>query len=164
MYSLKDFLTKKVMYSDGKKVGTVTDLAVNFSKKKVRGFSVNGINIFGRKNKIVYIEDTIYFDESLIVKKVTESKDLNFSAIKGMEVLDLQGNIIGIVEDILFDGDFSMKGMIISPGILRKITVGKGVLLINDIIVGDNSVLYYGKNNIRFRILRHSISGANYYE
>ena len=35
------------------------------------------------KNKIVYIEDTIYFDESLIVKKVTESKDLTFSAIKG---------------------------------------------------------------------------------
>lgn len=164
MYRLRDFLAKKVMYANGKKVGTVTDLAVNFSEKKVQGFTIKGINIFGKKNKIVLREDTIYFDDSLIVEKVTDITHLTFSSIKGMEVIDIQGNIIGIVEDILFDGDFSIKGMIISPGILRKITVGKGVLLINDIIIGDCNVLYYGKNNIRFSILRHSISGVHYYE
>ena len=113
---------------------------------------------------MVLIEDFIYFDECLIVKKVTDTRYLAFSSIKGMEVIDIQGNIIGIVEDILFDDKFSIKGLIISPGILRKISVGKGVLLINDIIIGDNNVLYYGKNNIKFSILRHSISGVHYYE
>ncbi|SCN22146.1 PRC-barrel domain protein [Clostridium sp. N3C] len=164
MYRLKDFLSKKVMYSNGKKVGTVTDLAVNFSERKIKGFAIRSTNIFGKKSKIALIEDVIYFDDDLIVDKVRDIRYLTFSSVKGMEVIDLQGNIIGIVEDLLFDGDFNMKGMIISPGILRKIKVGKGVLLINDIIIGDGNVLYYGKNNIRFSILRHSISGGHYYE
>lgn len=164
MFRLKNFLAKKVVYANGKKIGTVIDIAINFSEKKVIGFAIKGINLFGKKNKLVLIEDFIYFDECLIVKKVTDTRYLAFSSIKGMEVIDIQGNIIGIVEDILFDDKFSIKGLIISPGILRKISVGKGVLLINDIIIGDNNVLYYGKNDIKFSILRHSISGVHYYE
>lgn len=164
MYRLKDFLGKKILYVSGKKIGTVTDLAVSFSEKKVKGFAIKGINIFGNKSKVVLVEDSIYIDDILIVSKLTDAKHLTFSSVKGMEVMDIQGNIIGIVEDIIFDREFYMKGIIVSPGLLRKIKVGKGVLLISDLIVGDCNVLYYGKNNIRFSILRHSISGVHYYE
>jgi uncharacterized protein YrrD len=164
LYRLKDFLTKKVLYSDGRKVGIVSDLVVNFSNKKIQGFSVSGGNILRKKNKVVYIEDVVCHNRSLIIRRITENKHLTFSAVKGMEVTDIYGNIIGIAEDILFDNKFNLKGVIISPGIIRKIIVGKGILLINEMIFGDKNILYFGKRTFRFTSLRHDINGADYYE
>jgi uncharacterized protein YrrD len=164
MYRLKNFLTKKVLYSNGKKVGNVADVIVNFNEKKVLGFSVVGGSIFHRKNKVVYIEDIIYYDRSLIIRRITEKRHLTFSAVKGMEVVDIYGNIIGIAEDILFDNKFNIKGIIISPGIMRKIMVGKRILLIRELIFGDKNILHFGKEKFRFFSIRHSINGVDYYE
>ena len=49
MFRLKNFLAKKVVYANGKKIGTVIDIAINFSEKKVIGFAIKGINLFGKK-------------------------------------------------------------------------------------------------------------------
>ncbi|WP_163215874.1 PRC-barrel domain-containing protein [Clostridium thermarum] len=164
LYRLKDFLTKNVLYSDGKKAGIVSDVIVNFNEKKVQGFSVSGGSILRRKNKVVYIENIIYYDCSIIIGKMSEKKLLTFSAVKGMEVTDIKGNIIGIAEDILFDNKFKLRGIIISPGMIRKLVIGKGILLINELIFGDKNILYFGKGNFRYTSLRHEISGADYYE
>ena len=164
MYRVKSFLTKKVLYSNGKKIGNIADVVVNFNQKRVEGFSITGGSIFRRKNKIVYIEDIIYYDRSIIAQKVMEKGLLTFSKVKGMEVVDIYGNIIGIAEDILFDSKFNIKGFVISPGLIRKIMVGKRILLMNELIFGDYDILYYGKNKFRFFSLRHSINGIDYYE
>lgn len=164
LYRLKDFLTKNVLYSDGKKAGVVSDVIVNFNEKKVLGFSVSGGSLLRRKSKVAYTENIIYLDCSIIISKMSEKKHLTFSEVKGMEVTDVYGNIIGIAEDILFDNKFKLRGIIISPGVIRKLIVGKGILLINELIFGDKNILYFGKGNFRFTSLRHEISGADFYE
>lgn len=164
MYRLKNFLTKNVLYSNGKKVGSISDVAVDFNYKKVEGFSITGGSIFHRKNKFVYIKDIIYYDNAVIIERITDKQHLTFSKVKGMEVIDIYGNIVGIAEDILFDHKFNLKGVIISPGMIRKLIVGKRILLINELIFGDKNIMYTGRDKFRFFSLRHDINGMDYYE
>lgn len=162
MYRLKNFLTMKVLYSSGKKAGSIKDIVLNFKDKSVEGFSVLNGAILGRKNKVARTRNIIYFNEAMIIERLDEiNGQFTFSNIKGMEVVDICGNIIGVVEDIVFDEKFYIRGILICPGLIKKITYGKRVLLVDEVIIGDKDIIYYGKGKFKLISVRHGIDGAD---
>jgi uncharacterized protein YrrD len=64
-----------------------------------------------------------------------------------MEVQDVKGNIIGIFEDVIFSFDYCIKGLIVSSGFINKLFKGKKIVLIREVLVGDDSIIYLGKND-----------------
>lgn len=96
----------------------------------------------------------------MVVSKLNEAKSLTFNEIKSMEVIDICGNIIGVVEDFIFDDQFKIKGIMICPGILKKFYEGKRILLTDEVIFGEKQVLFHGRNKLSLMTLRHSINGV----
>jgi Uncharacterized protein conserved in bacteria len=146
----------------GKKAGSIKDIVLDFRDKSVDGFSILNGAIFSRKNKIVWKKNIVYFDEAMVVEKLAENdSQFTFSVIKGMEVIDICGNIIGVVEDLIFDERFCIRGILICPGIVRKIIDGKRVLLVDEVMIGDKEILYYGKGKFKLISVRHGIDGED---
>ncbi|MDP4090339.1 MAG: hypothetical protein Q8930_13840 [Bacillota bacterium] len=160
MYRCKNFLAMKVLGSGGRNLGAIADIIPNFREGIIEGFSINGSALFNRKRKVVHTKDIIYYGDNMIVSSLVEEKGLTFDNIKDMEVVDICGNIIGIVEDIVFDNKFSIKGIIICPGVVKKLYEGKRILLIDEVIFGEDNVLFHGKTKFNFISLRHSINGV----
>lgn len=125
----------------GKKLGFIKDIDINFNEGCVVGFILSSYNIFKKEVKVL-IEDIIIFNEIMIVTKISRKKTLALNSIKGMDIIDKNNNILGMVEEIIFDGlDFKIQGLIISSGILKDFISGKRVLLLKNLILGDNSIL-----------------------
>jgi uncharacterized protein YrrD len=79
-----------------------------------------------------------------------------------MEVISNEGNILGVVEDVLINLlNYSIKGMIVASGIFDKIYKGKRVLLINNSILGEKEILYYEDQRISFKSLPHNLVMSN---
>lgn len=160
MYRLKNFIAMKVLDSSGKSLGNISDMALNFEVGMVEGFSIEGSTLFHGKRKIAYTKDIIYYGENMVVSKLNDAKPLTFSEIKSREVIDMCGNIIGVVEDFIFDDKFKIKGIIICPGILKKLYEGKRILLTDEVILGEKQVLFHGSNKLSLMTMRHSIDGV----
>ncbi len=158
MYRLKDFLNMKVLDSSGKGIGVIGDITLNFKDTYIEGFAINGNTLFHRNNKVAYTKDIIYCGERMIMSGLHEGKQLIFKDVKGMEVVDIFGNIIGIVEDIIFDVEYKIKGIIVCPGIIKKFYEGKRILLISEVIFGEKNVLFHGSNKLKLISERHRIS------
>jgi len=125
----------------GKRLGFIKDIDINFSDSRIVGFILSPYNIF-KKDVKVLLEDVIIFNDVMIIKKISRNKTLEFSSIKGMDVIDKNNNILGMVEEMIFDGlDFKIQGLIISSGILKDYTLGKRVLLLKNLILGENNIL-----------------------
>jgi uncharacterized protein YrrD len=77
---------------------------------------------------------------------------LQFGDIKGMNVVDKKGHLIGIVEDMLFHKKtFLIKALILSVGFISNFIDGKKVLLMDDLILGEKNLLYRGESeNLNF--------------
>lgn len=164
MFRIKDFTMMDVVYVSGKKVGFIKDVILNFNSGKVIGFSVSPYNLF-IKSVTVLKEDILAFNEIMIVKDTCKASYLNFKEYKNMEVVDRCGNLIGMLEDIIFDNNFKIKGVLISGGIIRKLFEGKKVALINEIIVGEDSILLVKElNKFDFVSIPHSLRGVGCYD
>ncbi|OFI05417.1 PRC-barrel domain protein [Clostridium acetireducens DSM 10703] len=158
MYRIKDFSLMDVFDLDGNKVGFIKDAVIDIDNYNIKGFSISSYNFF-KNNDNVLLKDIVYFDNSMIIKKITKYKSLEFSNLKGMKVIDRKGNILGIVEDLFFDKkEFKIRGLIISSGIFNDIRMGKRIILVSDIVLKDKNIFYLKYiNKIDFWILPHKL-------
>jgi uncharacterized protein YrrD len=164
MFRIKDFTLMDVVYVSGKKLGFIKDVLLDFNSGIVIGFSVSSYNLLV-KSVTVLKEDILAFNELMIVRNTCKVSYLNFKEYKNMEVIDRCGNLVGMLEDIIFDENFKIKGVLISGGIIRKLFEGKRVALINDIIVGEDNILLVKElNKFNFVSIPHSLTGVNYYD
>lgn len=164
LYKNKDFIFMDVENVKGKKIGIIKDILLDLKKNKIEGFSISTYSVFKKKLQIT-IPDVIAFNDTMIANKVSLEKGIKFSDIKGMDVVDESYNIIGTVEDILFEEEtFKIRGVILSGGFLKNIFNGKRVVLIKDILVGEESIMYVtGSRKIQLFSVIHKIDDARLY-
>lgn len=162
MYRSKDFILMDTIDINGRKIGFVRDVLVNFNKGFVVGFSITPSRMFKRVISVLK-EDILTFNNNMIVKKTGEEVLLKLSDLKGMDVLDHKGDILGMVEDIIFDiNSFRIKGLVISAGFIHNLLYGKKILLIKDLILGDKNILYFGDaKKICFTTNSHELLEVN---
>ncbi|MDU4598903.1 MAG: PRC-barrel domain-containing protein, partial [Clostridium sporogenes] len=104
MYRSKYFKYMNVYYSNGKKAGFIKDILIDFNEEKIIGFCVSSYKILN-KNNIVLVEDIISINKNMVVKKLERGKYLSFNDIKHLEVIDIEGVLMGVIEDIIIDED-----------------------------------------------------------
>lgn len=162
MIKTKDFDFMKVLDLSGNYLGYVKDIWIDFNKGSIAGFIIRCKGLFS-KEKVVSKEDILYVSEFIIVKSLDHRACLSFKDIKSMDIVDRQGNIIGILEDILIDIEsFEIKGVIVCSGFLDRVFNGKRVLLIKDMMLGEDNILYFGNNeSIAMSSLPHKIMGVD---
>lgn len=142
----------------GKKLGFIDDILIDFNKKKVIGFSIASSGLF-KRNLSVMAENIVGFNNVMIITSADKGKFLEFKKIRGMDVKDRKGNIIGMIEDILFDETtFIMGAVMISTGFITNFISGKKIILIKDLMLGEKNMLYSRKNeNLNFASLPHRL-------
>jgi len=142
MFKSKDFIFMDVVSANGRKIGFIRDLLIDFNKGVVIGFVISPYKLF-HKSLSVLKEDIIYFNKHMVVKKVERSKHLCMHSFINMDVIDKCRNVFGMVEDITFTRDtFEIKGVIVSSGFITNLLRGKRVMLINELILGEENILY----------------------
>ena len=155
MYRSKYFKYMNVYYSNGKKAGFIKDILIDFNEEKIIGFCVSSYKILN-KNNIVLVEDIISINKNMVVKKLERGKYLSFNDIKHLEVIDIEGVLMGVIEDIIIDEDnFKMAAIIISMGFLNNFIKGKKIISPNEIILREKNLLYfnYKSRNLDFKIM-----------
>lgn len=142
----------------GKRLGFIKDIDINFHEECIVGFIISSYNIFQKEVKVL-IEDIIIFNDIMVVKKISHKKSLELNSIKGMDVIDKNNNILGMVEEIVFEAiDFKIQGFIISSGIVKDFISGKRILLPKNLILGEKSILcVYEDKKIEFFSRPHKI-------
>jgi uncharacterized protein YrrD len=145
----------------GKRIGFIKDIIIDFNLKRVVGFKISSKSIFS-KNESVLREDIVAFDKYMVVKYSTKSSGLMFKQLKNMEVVDCESNIVGMFEDLIIDELLEIKAILISLGTVRNILEGKKVVLVKDIIVGEESILLI-KNKDKFNFISsaHNFIGVD---
>lgn len=142
MFKSKDFIFMDVVTVEGKKIGFIKDLLIDFNKGSVIGFEVSPYK-FLHKNLSVLKEDIIYFNKHMVVKKIDKNRYLPLHSFVNMDVIDKCRNVFGMVEDITFASDsFEIKGIIVSSGFITNLLRGKRIILINELILGEENLLY----------------------
>ncbi|MEG2353215.1 MAG: PRC-barrel domain-containing protein [Clostridium sp.] len=141
----KNFIYMNVLDLGGKKIGYIKELLIDWNKKRVIGFEVSS-NGFLSKSIYILREHIVYINKDIIISSFTRNKYFSFEKVINMDVINLNGEILGLLKDIIFsEEDFIIRGIILSTGIIRDFTQGKKVLLIDGILVGEHSVLYCAK-------------------
>lgn len=157
MLKSKDFYMKSVYDVSGKKIGIVGDIFINFYEGKVIGIDISSYSLLSKKNFVKY-EDIISIDKEIIVRNSIKYDGIKLKDIKGMEIIDLNGNIKGTIEDLIIrESDFSIKGLLISTGVIDKLLKGKQILLINQCILGEEYILYTGKDNMTLKVMPRKV-------
>lgn len=147
MFRTKDLILMEVIDIEGNKIGYIKDLIIDFYKKEIKGVVIFSYKLF-KGNLKVLKEDIISFNIGMVIRKTTEDNSLQFKDIKNMDTINTQGEIIGIIEDILFDEfTFNIKSILVSSGLIKNFLNGKMVLLIDNVILGEENLLYYGENS-----------------
>lgn len=128
----------------GKKTGVIKDILIDLSKFKVIGFLVSSFKFFKRES-VILTENVICFKDNMIIKETGTGKYLKLSEVKNMEVVDLRGNILGLLEDIIFEEDsFIIHGIIVSNNVINNLIEGKKILMIRDLILGELNITFLG--------------------
>lgn len=144
MYRSKYFEYMNVYNNEGKYIGFIKDIALNYHKAMVIGFKISSNSLFS-KDKYILTKDIIAINEKVIVKDFIKGDYLCFKDIKSMDIIDEYGSIIGVVEDFIMDiKDYSIKGIIVNPGIINRILKGKEIILTKETILGNESISYCG--------------------
>lgn len=159
MFRTKDFILMDVVDIKGKKIGFIKDIIIDFHKAQVKGFVISSYKIY-QKTLNVLKEDIVSFNKTMVVKRWHKDKFLTFSEVKNRDVKNRYGDIIGILEDMLFhEFTFEIKGIIISSGFIKNFITGKKIILMNSVILGEESILYYkDKSKIDFVSVPHKLS------
>lgn len=143
MYRVKDFILMEVFNVNGKKIGYIKDILIDFNKKRVIGFKVSSSGIFSNSINVLN-EDIISFNNVMIVDKFNKNRYFSFSEIKGLDTVDTCGNIIGMIEECIFrKNDFYITGLLISTGFFNNLINGKLVIPVCNTILGDDNLLNY---------------------
>lgn len=146
MYKMRDLLGKRVLSRKGKLLGIVDDLIIDINEGKVKGIKVKEKGFLKKAFYVLY-KDIVYWGCNIIIKDKDFQKNFTFRQMKFMEVYNLNGDIIGIVEDIIFSySDLQLSGIVITEGFLKNYSKGKRIILLKDIIVGEESIIYTQKN------------------
>ncbi|WP_244833053.1 PRC-barrel domain-containing protein [Clostridium sp. BJN0001] len=157
MYRVKDFYLKKVIDLNGRKLGTIVDVVIDFYKGILLGFKVSNRFILSKRN-FVPIDKVIDISDCVIALEAQKNEGIEFKSIKNMEVKNSNGTTKGAIEDIIINkGDFSIKALIVSSGFFDKLINGKKILLINDCILGENFVIYTNTDTVSFKSIPHSM-------
>lgn len=161
MFKTRDFYLKSVYNINGKKIGLVDDIYIDFYLAKVKGFKISNKSLFS-KNNYIAMENIIEIGEDIIVNDTEKGIGLSFKEIKDMEIIDTSNNLKGIVEDLIIDiNDYSIKGIIVTSGIIDKMIKGKEVILLNKCILGEKYILYIGNMSISFKSMPHNMEAKN---
>ncbi|KOA20479.1 PRC-barrel domain protein [Clostridium homopropionicum DSM 5847] len=165
MYRIKDFMLMDVINIERKRIGFIKDILISFNNRCLLGFCISPFRIFN-KNLFVHIQDVITFNSSIVVKDTSIKQGLMISEIRGMDVVDINGDLLGMVEDFIFEKrDFKITGVVVSTGFIRNIIHGKKIFLIKDLILGEKNILYFSKNSkISFLTIPHELREVNKYE
>jgi len=161
MFKTRDFYFKKVYNVQGKKIGMIEDLYIDFYMGKIIGFKVSNSLLFSKKN-YVDMEEVIDVGEDVIINSIRKGEGLNFKEIKYIEVIDTCGNVKGVLEDIIIDiKDYSIKAIVISSGLVDKMIKGKQIILLDRCILGESYILYTGNEGILFKSIPHNMENYN---
>lgn len=151
MYRIRDLIGLKVFDSNGKKVGVVCDLAIDYFNGKVIGFIITK-KLFSNRD-YVDLTNVISLSDTIMVEGVHVHRGLKFSEIKNFDIINKDGHMIGILEDILIDYDFYIRGLIVVSGLFDKFRNGKRVIQLKETILGEENILFFGNKNINFRMI-----------
>lgn len=161
MLRSKDFYLKDIYDTRGKKIGIIEDIYMDFYNGRITGFKSSGSSLFSKKNYID-IEDVIEIGKDVIVYEEHEGNGLSLKLLKNMDVIDINGSIKGVLEDILVDDyNYSIKGIIVSSGIIDRLIKGKEILLLGQCILGDEYILYTGKSNVTFKSIPNNMENEH---
>lgn len=153
MLRSKDFYMKSVYDVSGKKIGIVEDLFIDFFEGKITGINISNYSLFSKKN-FINCEDIISIDKDIVVSESRQGDGLRLKNVKGMDIIDLNGDIKGVMEDLIIkESDFSIKGILVSTGVIDRLLKGKDILLINECILGEEYILYIGRSNIMLKAM-----------
>lgn len=158
MFRSKDFILMDVLDIKGKKIGFIKDILIDFNNGEVIGFEASCYNLFQKSINILK-ENILSFNKSMVIKGYSKETFLKFSNFKDMDIINANGEIMGMVEDIIFhEFTFRMQGIILSAGFIKNLMSGKEILLINSLILGEKSVFYHNsKKNINFLSMPHKL-------
>lgn len=158
MFRSKDFILMDVIDIKGKKIGFIKDILIDFNKGEVIGFEASSYNLF-QKSISILRENIISFNKTMVIKGYSKKVFLKFSSFKDMDVISANGEIMGMVEDIIFhEFTFKLQGLILSTGFMKNLIYGKEILLIQSLILGEKSVFHYNpKKNINFLSIPHKL-------
>ena len=142
----------------GKRFGYINDLLIDFNKRKVIGFNIS-TSSFLKKDLNVMNENIVSYNYAMVITEAVKGVFLQLKDIKGMDVRDKKGSIIGMVEDVLFNEEtFSIKAIIVSTGFLTNFISGKKIVLINELVLGEENLLYNGENeHLSFSSIPHKL-------
>lgn len=158
VYRSKDFILMDVIDMNGKRLGYINDLLIDFNKRKVIGFNISTSSFF-KKDLNVMNENIVSYNSAMVITEAVKGMFLQFKNIKGMDVRDKKGTIVGMVEDILFEEEnFSIKALIISTGFITNFISGKKIVLINQLVLGEENLLYNWQNeHLNFSSIPHKL-------
>ena len=157
MYRIRDLIGLKVFDSNGKKVGVVCDLAIDYFNGKVMGFIITK-KLFSKRD-YVDLTNVISLSDTIMTEGVHVHRVLKFSEIKNFDLINKDGHMIGILEDILIDYDLYIRGLIVVSGLVDKFKNGKRVIQLKETILGEESILFFGNKNINMRMIPRKYFG-----
>ena len=161
MLKVRDFYLKKVYNTEGKKLGMIEDIYLDFYGNRIVGFEISNYTLLSKKNYLD-IENIIYSGESFIVSEIEKNKGLRFRDIKSIDIIDVHGNLKGVVEELIIDSkDYSIKGIVMSSGLIDTMIKGKQILLTSECVLGEDYILYTGNSNISLKSIPHNLGRYN---
>ena len=161
MLKFRVFNLMKVYDINGRYLGVIDDLAIDFYHGKVSGFYLSRFTLFNKKN-YVDISDVVSMQDEMVVKGLKEFKGLKFKELKYMDIYNENNVMEGVLEDIIIArDDYSIKGLVVSSGIFDRMFKGKKIFLIHCCILCDNFIIHRNDEKINFTSLPHSIGGKN---
>lgn len=159
MFKSKDFSLMEVIHIKNSRIGFIKDMLLDFNDKKILGFEISCYDFLNRKLNVMK-EDIITFENSMVINNTCQKNNhLCFKDIKGTDIWDIHGNMMGMLEDIIFEeNSFKIYGVILSSGMLNNYLKGKQILLAEELILGDNCILCSGCSRLSFSSKPHKIS------
>jgi len=160
MFRSRYFYLMEVVFIRGKRAGFIKEPLINFHKREIIGFKISSYD-FIQKSINVMKEDIISFEENMVVKNTSGGEHLSFKELHGMDIIDISGNMVGMLEDVLFfENSFKIVAVIVSSGLINNFLHGKRILLIEELLLGDRNILWVKNNeNIKFASMPHKVIG-----
>ena len=160
MFRSRYFNLMEVVFIRGKRAGFIKEPLIDFHKKKIIGFKLSSYD-FIQKSINVMKEDIVSFQENMVIKNTSRGEHLSFKELKGMDIIDIKGNMIGMLEDfIFFENSFIIVAAVVSSGLISNYTHGKRVLLMEELQLGDRNILWIkSSENIKFTSMPHKVLG-----
>lgn len=153
MLKTKDFYLLKVYNLEGKYLGIIDDIYIDFYNGIIKGFAISNYLLFSKKN-FIKVEDIISIEDVMLIKELNKKEGISFKEIKDIDIKDINNNIRGILEDLIIEEkDLSIKGLIISSGIFDRIIKGKEILLLKECILGEKFIFYFGGDEVKLQSL-----------